>query len=105
MTFQEADSAGLQSKGLILEHKGKTYNLNAGTSDTVHVFASSIFLYVLTINRPLGYIGLDAYYPSEGDPINTIFLHSDYQITDALGLKWMQMSPKTIASRLNNYLM
>src|ERR1039457_1563495 len=60
MTFQEADSAGLHSRGLILEYQGKTFNLNAGTRDTVHVFTSSIFLYVLTINRPLGYIGLDA---------------------------------------------
>jgi hypothetical protein len=104
MTFQEADSAGLHSRGLILEHQGKTFNLNAGTSDTVHVFAPSIFLYVLIINRPLGYIGLDAYYPAEEDPINTIFLHSDYQITDTLGSKWKLMTPRTIATRLTDFL-
>lgn len=104
MTFQEAKSAGLYSRGMILEHRGNTFNLNAGTSDTVHIFASSIILYVLTINRPLGYIGLDAYYPSEEDPVNTVFLHSDYQLTDALGSKWTQMSPKTIACKLTDYL-
>jgi hypothetical protein len=105
MTFQEADSAGLHSRGLILEYQGKTFNLNAGTRDTVHVFTSSIFLYVLTINRPLGYIGLDAYYPSEQDPINTVFLHSDYQFTETLGSKWKLMTPRTIATKLTNYLM
>ena len=105
MTFNEADSAGLYSKGLILEHQGKTFNLNAGLRDTIHIFTESIFLYVLTINRPLGYIGLDAYYPSEEDPINTIFLHSDYQFTETLGSKWEQMSPRTMALRLTQYLM
>jgi hypothetical protein len=104
MTFQEAKSAGLHSTGLILEHQGKTFNLNAGKSDTVHVFASSIILFVLTINRPLGYIGLDAYYPSEEDPVNTVFLHSDYQFIEVLGSKWKQMSPRTIAIKLTNYL-
>lgn len=105
MTIQEANSAGLHSRGLVMEHRGKSFNLNAGTSDTVHVFASSIFLYVLTINRPLGYIGLDAYYPSEEDPINTVFLHSDYQFTETLGSKWNQMSPRKMALRLTQYLM
>jgi hypothetical protein len=105
MTFQEANSAGLLSRGMILEHQGKTFNLNAGKSDTVHVFTSSIILYVLTINRPLGYIGLDAYYPSEEDPINTVFLHSDYQFTETLGSKWKHMSARTIAIKLTNYLM
>ena len=104
MTFQEAKSAGLHSRGLILEHRGKTFNLNAGTRDTIHVFTSSIILYVLTINRPLGYIGLDAYYPSEEDPINTIFLHSNYQFTEILGSRWHLMSPRTIAAKLTDYL-
>lgn len=87
-----------------LEYRGNTYQLNSGTSDTIHVFTRSICLYVLTINSPLGYIGLDAYYPSEEDPINTIFLHSDYQIKDTLGSKWKKLSPVTIATRLYDYL-
>jgi hypothetical protein len=89
---------------LILEHQGKPFNLNAGTRDSIHIFSKSTFLYVLTINRLLGYIGLDAYYPAEEDPINTIFLHSDYQISDALGSKWKLMTPRTIANRLTDFL-
>jgi len=105
MTFQEAFEAGLHSRGLILEHRGNSYHLTAGLSDTVHVFSSSIAIYVLTTNRGLGYLGLDAYLPSEQDPINTIFLHSDYMFTDYLGSSWKIMSPRTIATKLINYLM
>ncbi|GFE57404.1 hypothetical protein [Geobacter sp. AOG1] len=104
MTFDEAQQKGLFSQGLVLEHQGKSYLLHAGFRDKVHVFTKSICLYVLTINRTLGYIGLDAYMSSEPDPINTIFLHSEYQITDVLGRKWEHMTPRTIASRLIDYL-
>jgi hypothetical protein len=104
MSFEEAYQAGLQNRGLILEHQGKSYQLHAGLSDKIHVFEQSIYLYVLTINNALGYIGLDAYLPNEQDPINTIFLHSEYQFTDYLGIKWRQLSPATIAKRLSNYL-
>ena len=89
---------------LLLEHQGQTYNLQAGTSDKIHIFTRSICIYVLTINKALGYIGLDAYMPKEPDPINSIFLHSEYQITEALGHRWNQMNPSTMATRLIDYL-
>lgn len=104
MTFQEVFEPGLKPGELIFEHNSNSYCLNAGLSDTIHIFTKSIYLYVLTINKPLGYIGLDLYFPSEEDPINSIFLHSDYQITDALGPKWMKLTPGTIASRLIDHL-
>ena len=104
MTFHEANKAGLHSRGLILEHQGKTFNLNAGTSDSVHVFESYIAIYVLTTNRGLGYMGLDAYMSNEHDPINTVFLHSDYQFKEILGSKWKHMSARTIATKLIDYL-
>jgi len=105
MSFEEAHLAGLHSRGLMLEYKGKAFHLTAGTRDNIHVFTRSIGLYVLIINLPLGYIGLDAYMPPEPDPINTIFLHSDYQIEDALGPRWRHLSPRTITTRLLDYLM
>ncbi len=91
-------------RGLVLEHNNRNYYLNAGTRDTIHIFTKSICIYVLTINRSLGYIGLDAYYPTEEDPIMTIFLHSDHQITDALGTRWHLMNPSIIATKLSDYL-
>ena len=104
MTFEEADNAGLHSRGLILEHQGQSYRLNAGTSDAVHTFTKSVVLYVLTSNRSLGYVGFDAYMPGEEDPINTIFFHSERDMTDVLGARWKQLSPRTMARRLINYL-
>ena len=105
MTFDEADQAGLFNRGLMLEYENRRYKLTAGTRDTIHVFTRSIYLFVLTINRPLGYIGLDAYVPLEEETIDTIFLHSDYQIKKFLGQHWDQMSPETLAIRLTEYLM
>lgn len=105
MTFDEAYQLGLHSRGLILVHQGRKYNLNAGLSDKVSVFTRSICVYVLTVNNLLGYIGLDAYMPNEPEPINTIFLHTDDQITESLGRRWEQLSPRTIAERLVEYLM
>ena len=105
MTFDEAYQLGLHARGLILEHQGRSYYLNAGLSDKVYVFTRSICIFVLTVNRLLGYIGLDAYMPNEPDPINTVFLHSDDQITEGLGRRWEQLLPSTIAERLVEYLM
>jgi hypothetical protein len=104
MTFEETNQAGLHSRGLILEYQGKSYRLNAGTSDTVHTFQKSIVLYVLTSNRSLGYVGFDAYMPGEQDPINTIFFHTEQDMAGALGARWKQLSPRTMAVRLANYL-
>ena len=105
MTFEEADKAKLHSRGLMLEYEGKDYRLNSGTSDTIHVFTRSIYLFVLTLNRSLGYMGLDAYVPNDDEPINTIFLHSEHQIRELLGRNWNQMTPETLAIRLTEYLM
>lgn len=104
MTFDEAYQLGLHARELILVHQGRAYYLNAGLSDKVYVFTKSICIFVLTVNRHLGYIGLDAYMPNEPDPINTVFLHSDDQITECLGRRWEQLSPRTIAERLVEYL-
>lgn len=104
MTPVHAAIKPASTSGLILEHNNRSYYLNAGMRDTIHIFTKSICIYVLTINRPLGYIGLDAYYPTEEDPVMTIFLHSDYQLVDVLGSKWKQMSPSTIACKLTDYL-
>jgi len=104
MTYEEAGEAGLHSRGLILEYQGMSYRLNAGTSDIITVFTRSVALYVLTVNSGLGYIGLDAYMPDEPDPINTVFMHSELDVTDVLGARWRQLSAKTIALKLTDYL-
>jgi hypothetical protein len=63
MPYEVAINRNLQSRGLILEHNNRNYYLNAGTRDTIHIFTKSICIYVLTINRPLGYIGFGLLLP------------------------------------------
>lgn len=104
MSWEESNQLSLYSRGLILEHQGKSFILNAGTRDKIHVFTQGISLYVLTINQALDYIGLDAYMPPEQEPINSIFLHSEQQLVDVLGRRWKRMSPSTMAYRLTSYL-
>jgi hypothetical protein len=105
MTYQESDKAGLHSRGLMIDYDKRSYRLNAGNQDTIHVFTRSIYLFVLTINRSFGYIGLDAYMPMEEEPINSIFLHSEHHISELLGRHWSMMTPETLATRLVEYLM
>jgi len=105
MTFNEADQVGLHSRGLILEYEGRSYRLHAGTSDQIHVFTRSIYLFVLSISRSLGYLGLDAYAPLEEEPINSIYLHSEHHSRELLGKNWSQMTPETVAIKLLEYLM
>jgi hypothetical protein len=104
LTYQEGADTGTQIRSLVLEHNGNNYHLEGGTKDIIHVFSQSICLYVLTINKGLGYVGLNAYMTPEPDPINSIFLQTQRDITDALGKKWETLSPETITSRLINYL-
>lgn len=104
MTYEDAEQKDLFSRGLVLDYEGRTYFLHAGLKDKIHVFTRSIYFFVLTTNISLGYIGLDVYMPNQQDPINTIFLHSEYQISDYLGRNWKQLSAGSIAQRLSNYL-
>ena len=89
---------------LILNHKGNYYSLHGGTRDTIHVFTESIGIYVLTINKALGYIGLNSYMSPEPDPINSLFLHNIKETREYLGSKWENMKPVTIVNQLIQYL-
>src|SRR6185369_3185309 len=103
-TYQETIESGLQIRNLILEHQGNNYHLQGGTRDTIHVFTESLGIYVLTINKALGYIGLNSYMAPEPDPINAMFLHNLQEIKETLGPKWEGMKPVTIVQKLINYL-
>ena len=104
-TTQEDDNAGIHINSLILEHQGNNYQLHGATNDTIHVFAQSIALYVLTINKALGTMALNAFMSPEPDPINSVYLHTPRDIKETLGAKREQLSPKTITMKLIDYLM
>lgn len=96
---------GTHINSLIMKHHGNAYHLYGGTRDTIHVFSQSIALYVLTINKVDGTIGLNAYMSPEPFPINSFFMHSRSEIVDVLGAKWEQLPPEAITRKLINYLM
>lgn len=89
---------------LTLEHKGNYYSLHGGTRDTIYVFTESIGIYVLTVNKGLGYMGLNSYMAPESDPLNSLFLHNHQEINEHLGNKWEQMKAETIVKKLIQYL-
>jgi hypothetical protein len=105
LTHQESLETGLQIKTLILEHNCNCYHLSGATGDTIYTFTQGVLcIYVLTINKPLGYIGLNVFMQPQPDPINSIFLQSERDIRETLGNKWEKLSPMAITRRLINYL-
>jgi hypothetical protein len=103
MKLEEQRYYQLHNKGLMLDYQNNSYFLNAGTRDDIEVWKHGAGLYVFTLNGYCGDIGLDAYMPNETEPINSIFLQ-EYEVDELLGKRWKDMSTRTIASRLMDYL-
>ena len=99
------DNDGIHINSLIMKHNGNNYHLYAGTKDTIYIFTESIALYVLTINREHGTIGLNAYMSPEPFPINSFYMHSTKEIKDVFGPKWEQLPALDIILKLIKYLM
>jgi hypothetical protein len=101
---QDDDSAGIHINSFILVHQDNHYQFPGGAGDTVHVFAESIALYVLTINKSNGTMALNAFMSPEPDPINSVYLHTPRDIKETLGAKWELLSPMAITTKLINCL-
>jgi hypothetical protein len=99
------DKDGIHISSLIIKHNGNNYHLYAGTKDTIYIFSESIALYVLTINREHGSIGLNAYMSPEPFPINSFYMHSPKEIKDVFGPQWEHLPALDITLNLINYLM
>ena len=99
------DNSGIHINSLIMKHNGNNYHLYAGTKDTIYIFSESIALYVLTINREHGTIGLNAYMSPEPFPINCFYMHSTKEIIDLFGSEWEQIPALDIIIKLIKYLM
>ena len=95
---------GTYINALILSYNSNYYHLQGGTRDTIYVFTEGTGIYVLTINKALGYIGFTSYMTPEPDPINSIYLHNYREIKETLGPKWESMKPLALVQLLINYL-
>ena len=103
MTWEESREYGYYNPGQVMDCNCVSYRLSAGSSDDIHVFKSGATIYALAINSSLDYLGLDAYMPSEEDPIDNIYLQGEWAIQECLGDRWRSLSPVTIASRLMHH--
>jgi len=78
--------------------------LGAGSSDSISVFLRGDLLYVVNVNHGLQYAGLQVFdlvnYGMDGCPIGEVFLQTDYEIAGVLGPRGTDLSPRTIAKRL-----
>lgn len=99
-TYQGANDSGVQIRALVFNHNCHNYHLQGRTTDTIYIFTESIGIYVLTINKALGYIGLHSYMQPECDPLNSVFLHNCQEIKETLGAKWESMKPVAIVQKL-----
>jgi hypothetical protein len=103
-TYKGNIDSGLQIISIVFSHNCNNYHLQGRTTDTIYIFTESIGIYVLTINKAAGYIGLNSYMQPESDPINSIILHNPQEVREVLGNKWESASPETIVRKLINYL-
>jgi hypothetical protein len=99
------DKDGIHISSFIMKHNGNNYHLYAGTKDTIYIFSESIAVYVLSVSRESGTIGLNAYMSPEPFPINSFYMHTLSEIIDLFGPKWEQLPAMTITMKLINYLM
>jgi hypothetical protein len=103
-TYQGNIDSGLQLISLVFSHNCNNYHLQGKTTDTIFIFTKGLGIYVLTVNKALGHIGLNSYMTPESDPINSIYLHNYKEILKYLGNKWEVMKPAAIVKQLINYL-
>lgn len=99
-TYQRTTESGLQIESLVFSHNAYNYHLQGRTTDTIYIFTEGLCIYVLTINKAVGYIGLNSYMQPESDPLNSMFLHNNLEIKEMLGSKWEQMKPVAIVQKL-----
>jgi hypothetical protein len=81
-------------------HNGNNYHFQGRTSDTIYIFTEALGIYVLTINKAIGYITLNSFMQPECDPVNSMYLSSNLEIHEKLGSKWETHSPKAIVQQL-----
>jgi hypothetical protein len=103
-TYQGNIDSGLQIISLVFSHNCNNYHLQGKTTDTIFIFTEGLGIYVLTINRASGYIGLNCFMAPEPDRLDSVFLHTPHEIKEVLGQKWESLAPASIVRKLRNLL-
>ena len=105
MTLEEQLHYKLQNPVLMLDYQNKSYVLSAGTRDKVDVFVNRVGLYVMTWNAGMRCLGLEEYHLGHDEPVNSVFLWREQELSEVLGSQWRNMQPETKVLRMMKYLM
>lgn len=105
-TLEEQLTAKRYNPAFVLVFKNKSgkhrVTLDSGGFDDIEVFREKNFVYVLSINQRMYYVGMQVFEGSEEK--GNIFLQDSQDIHETLGRKGLDLSPVTIARRLKEYL-
>jgi hypothetical protein len=102
-TDEEQRAAGRYNPGLVLKINGRRLPISAGYKDDIHIFDEHGIIFVLSINRGLDYVGVEAFEIDHDTPFGEVFLDCDHQIADVLGPRGLDLEPITMAKRLAEY--
>ena len=105
-SFEDMSRAGRFNRSLEITFRDRTgvhtHKISAGYSDDIEVYREHSITYVLSQNRALPYIGLEAF---EGSAkVGDLFLQEG-QVEEALGAKGCDLAPFTIIRRLSEYVL
>lgn len=105
-TWEEQRAAGRHNPATVLVYRRRRFTLAAGDSDDINAFihgkGSSATMYVVSTNNRLGYVGLQVFNLT-GEETNSLFFQNEEDITDVLGKRGLDYTPRTIAKILGNY--
>ena len=104
LTYNNPTDNSIELKSLCIQHNRSEYFLEGQIGDSIYVFTESIATYVLSVNRSIGKITLNAYMAPEADPIATVPLYTPEEIEELVGLNWESEEPLAIATKLINCL-
>ena len=93
-----ADILFSESAGLILKHKGVSYQPQTTVKGDLCLFETGAYLIALTINRRLEAISLDIFTGQEQHPVDGIFLQGN-GLTEVVG-NWRRLPLPSLVDRL-----
>jgi hypothetical protein len=111
-------------RNLLVSFRRRTRELEfgAGTNDDEYLWRDGHFVYVLSVNTRMPYVGLAVYdlhgEPTKVDqglsqdleaysaitPASEVFLQVDHEQEDILGRDWTRLAPATLLRRLMPYV-
>jgi len=98
--FAEQHKAGRYNPGLVIKLDNKVYPISAGYSDSLYFWKTKNHLYVLSVNIPLNYVGLEILDRKQKVKLVNIFIQREEDIENIFPKGLNDYEPDTIKSIL-----